>query len=212
MHHSLVTLCAVANSTVVQAHSHYLRCSLYQPTGCLPTLLPPIHWQYSRAIYHFPITGFSPPLPWKHSPWIYTYLAWYGSQDIQISCFVFWIACHIAHLLEYAIITKRFSSLSLSLSLSGAFSSFGGSWHGDGYRESGRRGFGLGSNGAIPEDVEASHSEIFIQVWCHQCIYIFFYTCTCMFCSQELLWAWYNLPACTCAPIYIIHCTCTVFL
>ena len=40
----VITLRAIANSTVVQAHSRYLRCSLYQPAGRLPMLLPPIHW------------------------------------------------------------------------------------------------------------------------------------------------------------------------
>ncbi len=59
------------------------------------------------------------------------------------------------------------------LSVSGrSSSSSGGSWHGDSYRDSGRRGFGQGSSGAMQEDVEASHSEIFIQVCCHQYLYI----------------------------------------
>ena len=176
----------------------------------------PTYWMPTYATFSHSLAAFLSHLPLPNHRVLPTITLEALPMDLHISCmvwvtgytisyFIFWIACHIARLLEYAIITKRYSSLSLSLclSLSGAFSSFGGSWHGDDYRESGRRGFGLGSNGAMPEDAEASHSEIFIQVWSHQCIYIFFYTCICMFCSQEFLWAWCNLPTCTCAPVYM---------
>ena len=59
------------------------------------------------------------------------------------------------------------------LSFSGHSFGSGGSWYGDSYRESSRRGFGLDSSGPMPEDVEASHSEIFIQVcnYAYHCVH-----------------------------------------
>ena len=62
---------------------------------------------------------------------------------------------------------------------SGPLSSSGGSWHGDSYRDSSRRGFGMdssGYDGTMPGDVEAPQSEIFVQVC--TCWYLLLFTLT----------------------------------